>query len=113
MTKLVIPVVKCDDADNGGVVPVTALETVVSLQGGFYKIASMGTSLLWKLGAVSVDVTTGSYLPDGSQETILVPAGGADLRAIRSNNSTTDGELNIVVVNLFEVPGVEPRAYLS
>jgi len=111
VTKLVVPVTKCDDADAGIVAAVTAAEGSTVLDGGWYKIAAMGTNLLWKIGAVAVDATTGSYLADGDQELIFVPADATPLRYIRSTNSTTDGEINIVVANLFDVPGVDPRNY--
>lgn len=113
MPTLVIPVSKVDDTDPGQVVAVTAVEATVALAGGYYKLAAMGTSLLWKLGANAVTALTGSYLADGDQETIKVPSGGDTLRFIRSTNSTADGEVNVVVVNLFEVPGVDARPYLK
>ena len=115
MAKLIIPVAKVDDTDPGQDLAVTAAANTVVLAKGFYKIAAVGTSLKWKTGtAVPVTADNGSYLADGDQETVEIKEGDAASRtigAIRSNNATTDGELNIVVANLFEVPGVEPRNY--
>lgn len=112
MSKLVIPVAKVDDDDVGQVSSVTASEGTINIAtGGHYKIAAMGTSLLWKLGSTAVTITSGSYLADGDQENIYVPDGGETLRFIRSTNSTADGEINLVVTNIREIPGVDPREY--
>lgn len=112
MTKLVLPVAKVDDTDPGQVASVTTSEgTLAIAKGGHYKIAAMGTNLLWKLGDNAVTVTSGSYLKDGDQENIYVPDGGGTLRFIRSTDSTADGEINLVVTNVREIPGVDPREY--
>lgn len=112
LNKLSLPVTKVDDTDPGTVAAVTAAEgTIAIATGGLYKIAAMGTSLLWKIGAVGVTAATGSYLADGDQELILIPEGGDTLRFIRSANATVNGEINLVVANLFKIPGVEPRNY--
>lgn len=115
MAKLTLPVAKVDDTDNGQDLAVTAAANTVVLAAGLYKIAAVGTSLKWKLGTgTTITADIGSYLADGDQELIRVLDGDAASRtlgAIRSNNSTADGELNIAVANLFEVPGVEPRNY--
>ena len=113
MATLIIPVAKADDTDVGIVAAVTAAQATQALVGGAYKIAAMGTNLLWKLGANAVDATKGSYLADGDQEVIFVPAGGDTLRFIRSANTTVDGEINIVPVQLFDVPGRDARPYLT
>lgn len=112
MSKLVLPVAKVDDTDPGQVASVTAVEgTIAIATGGHYKIAAMGTNLLWKLGTNAVTVTSGSYLKDGDQENIFVPDGGETLRFIRSTDSTGDGEINLVVTNIREIAGVDPRKY--
>ena len=111
MPKLVLPFTKVDNDDPGQTAAVTAVESTVSLAGGFFKIAAMGTDLLWKLGTAAVTVTSGSYLASGDQEIIEVPAGGATLRFIRSTNSSADGEINVAVVQIMEIPGQDGRQY--
>ena len=115
MAKLILPITKCDDTDNGLDVAVTVAAATQVLAAGMYKIASVGTSVKWKLGTtVPVTAGIGSYLADGDQEIIVVPDAVADERTvsvIRSTNSTADGSLNIVPANLYEAPGVDPRKY--
>lgn len=112
MSKLVIPVAKVDDDDVGQVSSVTGTEgTIAIATGGHYKIAAMGQPLLWKLGSTAVTITSGSYLAAGDQENIYVPDGGDTLRFILSSDSGGDGEINLVVTNIREIPGVDPRQY--
>jgi len=114
MARVQLPVTKCDDVDVGVVVAVTAaVATYTFLDAGQYKIAAMGTSLLWKLGAIDVTVATGSYLADGDQEVILVRNPNTDITFIRSANSTADGQANIVVANAVEFPGTDGRPYYN
>lgn len=112
MARVRLPITKCDDVDLGDVVAVTAAAATFAITAaGYYKIAAMGTPLLWKLGAVAVTATTGSYLAAGDQEVIWVPA-PQDLNFIRSTDATADGEINIVVANFITTPGMDPREYL-
>lgn len=112
MTVLTLPFSRVDDDNVGSVTAVTAVETTVPLVGGIYKIAAMGTNIQWKKGDTPVTDITGSYLADGDQEVIKVAPGGETLRVIRSTNSSADGFYNLVVIELFEVPGADPRPYM-
>lgn len=117
MTKLVLPVTKVDDTDLGDVQAVTNAVGSVELPGGYYKIVPMGTNLLWKIGPTDVTVSTGSYLADGDQEIIFVPSdtsfplNGEKLSFIRSANTTVDGQINITVINVREIPAQDARPY--
>jgi hypothetical protein len=116
MTTLTLPITKVDDTDVGEVAAVTAVAALVALPGGLYKIAAMGQPLLWKIGAVDPTVATGSYLGADDQELIRIPspidpATDVDLRFILAANSTADGEINIAVVELYDVPGIDARPY--
>ena len=118
MTTLVLPVTKCDATDGGVVDAVTAVEDTIALAGGLYKIAAMGQPLLWRIGATAVTASVGSYLAAGDQEVIYIPppvspATDIPLRFILAADATGDGEINVVVVNLLEVPGNEPRNYYT
>ncbi len=115
MTKLVLPFAIVDETNLG---VVDACGAVVgsqpALEPGIYKIAAMGEPLLWKIGATDVTVSTGSYLAAGDQEVIKVPGiPGTDtvkLSYIQSaDGSGTDGEINIVLIHLFEVPSTYPE----
>lgn len=115
MANLTVTVTKVDDTDVGQDLAVTVAAATVVLAAGFYKIAAVGTDLKWKLGTTTpVTTSNGSYLADGQYELIRVPEAAADERtlgAIRSANSTADGDLNIAVANIYAVPGVDPRNY--
>lgn len=117
MTTLVVPVSKADDVDEGQYAAVSAAEGTVALAGGLYKIAAVGTSLTWKVGDVALVATKGSYLAPGDQELVRIeapvdPATTRTLRFIRAADATVDGQINIVPVELFDVPGVDARPYL-
>ena len=108
MARLTLPVAKVDDDDVGSDLAVTVADASVALAIGMYKIAAVGTSLKWKLGAVAATPSTGSYLADGDQEVIRVRE-ATDIHAIRSTNAAGDGSLNIVVANLYDVLTEDPR----
>jgi hypothetical protein len=111
MAKLTIPIAR-SDITNPGIDLTTNLSVgVVTLSAGLYKIAAMGTSLKWRLGLSAVTASIGSYLADGDQELVRVPEDDTPLNTIRSPNATADGALNIVVANIFEIPGVDPANY--
>jgi hypothetical protein len=113
MTTLVLPITKADNDDPGQVVAVTAVEDTVLLAGGLYKIAAMGQPLLWKVGTDPVTAAVGSYLGADDQELIRIPPTTTTipLRFILAANSTADGEINIAVANLYNMPGVDARPY--
>jgi len=107
------------NADPGVVLPTTAIPAApatpgfVDLPKGAFKIAAMSSGLLWKLGSASVTVATGSYLAAGDQEVIIVTdAAGARLWFGLPTLETTDGEINIVPVQVFQIPGRDFRKYL-
>ena len=112
MSRLTIPITKVDDDDRGEDIATSPVEATLTLVTGAYKIAAQGTSIKWKLGAVAVTASTGSYLADGDQEIIRIPVGDANartLRVIRSPNSVVDGEVNVTVANLYLIPTQDPR----
>lgn len=113
MTKLILPFTVANETETGDVYAVTAVVASQTLQPGIYKIAAMGTPLLWKLGATDVTVTTGSYLAAGDQELIKVPGvPGTDtvkISYIASSDSSGDGEINIAYCHLYEVASTQPE----
>lgn len=98
-----------DNTDVGAVTAVTAVVASVTLAGGLYKIAAMGTPLLWKLGSTNVTAATGSYLAAGDQEVIYVAADNTKLSFIRSADATADGQINYVPVAILEFPNGDLR----
>lgn len=98
-----------DNTDTGVATAVTAVVASVTLAGGLYKIAAMGTPLLWKLGSTNVTNATGSYLAAGDQEVIYVAADNTKLSFIRSADATADGQINYVPVAIWEFPGGDLR----
>jgi hypothetical protein len=116
VTVLVIPITKADDVDEGQYAATTVAEDTVALPGGLYKIAAVAVPLSWKVGDNALVATKGSYLAAGDQELVRVaapedPATTRTLRFIRAPDATTDGQINIVPVELYKVAGVDARAY--
>lgn len=116
MTTLVIPISKVDDTDEGEYIATTAAEDTKALAGGLYKIAAVGQPLTWKIGDNALVNTKGSYLAAGDQELIRVknpvdPATTRSLRFMRAADAVADGQINIVVVELYDVPGEDARPY--
>ena len=86
--------------DNGLVLTVDATDNDQALAAGVYKIAAMGTPLLWSVGTAVITNAEGSYLAAGDQELIVIPNGGDTLHFIRSADATVDGQINIVQVQI-------------
>lgn len=114
LSKLILPVVKCDADDAGVVAATTAAAGTTNLAPGLYKIAAMGSPLLWRTGATPVTNATGSYLAAGDQELIRIPGTPAtdtvDLTYILSADASGDGQINIVKVYLYDVQTLAPEA---
>jgi len=112
-TQLVLPFSLVDDTETGDVYAVTAAAASQTLDPGIYKIAAMGSPLLWKLGPTDVTTATGSYLAAGDQELIKVPGvpgtDTVDISYILSSDASGDGEINIVLVNLYEITTTKPE----
>lgn len=118
MATLVIPISKVDDTDAGQYAATTVAEDTIDLPGGLYKIAAVGQPLTWKIGTNAVTNATGSYLAAGDQELVRIPAPVSPatdipLRFIRAADAVADGQINVVPVELFQVPGVDSRPYLT
>jgi hypothetical protein len=99
------------NADPGVVDTVTAVVASATLNAGVYKIAAMGTPIMWKLGSTDVTTTTGSYLAAGDQEVIFIEADSTKLSWIRSSDATADGYINYVPIQIVEIPGRDYRNY--
>lgn len=97
-----IPIAQVTAADPGQDIVVTVANATLALAAGYYKIAAEGAPMRWKLGAVAVTNTTGSFLGQNDQEVIEIPAqtppATTVLNVIRSNSATADGRLNVVSV---------------
>lgn len=91
------------NTDPGAVTACTAAATTQSIAKGIYKLAAMGSDLLWKLGSVAVTTTTGAYLAAGDQEVIHVLT-ATSISFIRTAAATADGNINIVPIELFDTP---------
>lgn len=101
-----------NNTDTGSVTAVTAAAASVTVtSAGIYKIAAMGQPILWKLGSTNVTTSTGSYLAAGDQEIILVDTANTKLSFIRSPDATADTKINLVPMQIFEVPGRDMRNY--
>lgn len=111
MTKLVIPITQSDNANPGQVLDVTDVVDDVTLNYGYYKIAAMTVGLLWKKGSADVTVTTGSFLGANDQEVIFIEADNTKLSYIRDPGATENGRINIIFVNITEIPGIVPQNY--
>jgi hypothetical protein len=99
------------DDQPGVVEPVTAAADSMNLARGTWKIAAMGTDLLWKLGDDDVTTGTGSFLAAGDQEVVLVTDVSVKLSWIRASLAADDGEINVVPVIIFDVPGQDLANY--
>lgn len=99
------------DTDTGTVSACTAAAASATLAAGVYKVAAMGTPMLWKLGPTNVTTSTGSYLASGDQEVIYVEVDNTKLSWIRSPDATADGNINYVPVQLVDLPGRDYRKY--
>lgn len=112
MTQLINFFTISSNTDPGLVSAVTAAAGfVAALPRGLYKIAAMDVDLLWKLGPADVTAATGSFLAAGDQEVIVVKEQTLRLSWIRAAAATDDGEINIVPVEIFDVPGQDLRQY--
>lgn len=111
MAKLISPYTISSNADPGVVAAVSATPASTTLPSGLYKIGAMSVDLLWKLGSVNVSNSTGSFLAAGDQEVILILTGSTKLSYVRTAGATADGQINIVPVQIYEVPGRDLRNY--
>ena len=111
MPKQVLPFTISSDADPGTCIATTAAVASVTLAKGVYKIAAVRTDMQWKLGPTNVTVNTGAFLGAGDQEVIRVGAAGTKLSFIRQDYATNDGKINIVPIEIYELPGQDYRNY--
>lgn len=114
MTSLTIPVAVCDDNESGDWDDTEASVNSTLLANGVYKIAAVGQPLVWRLVDDPTVDAAGSYLAAGDQELIRVSAAsGATvaLKYIKSSDADDDGLINIVPINLLNMPGINPGNY--
>lgn len=111
MPKLILPFTISSNSDAGTVTAVTSAVGSTTLAKGLYKIAAVNVDFLWKLGSTNVSVSTGAYLASGDQEVIRVDADSTKLSWIRATHASADGQINIVPVEIYEIPGQDYRNY--
>jgi len=114
LEKFKIPItIQNDDTKQGHVEAVTVAQGLIALDPGVYKVAAMGSDLMYYVGGTNtLDNTFGDFLAAGDQQIIIVPgdAGGAavNLRHILAQSASADGFINVVEVGLYEFPGSIP-----
>jgi hypothetical protein len=110
MTKLVAPFPKANASVPGVVATVLATIGLYTFSApGIYKIAAMGTNLMQRMSTVTT--VTGDYLAASDQELIKVNATFDVLNWVRALDSSDDGYINIVPIEIFEIPGQDPSQY--